>query len=607
MDALYTNITGANNVGLGYQSMYNYKSGNSTAIGYQAMYTNQTGAGATAVGYQALYAGTGASNTAFGSNALKAVTSGTSNIGVGASAGYGTTTGSYNINIGEGTSYSNTAGSNNTVIGYNALMWGTAGSNNTSIGYQAGYRLDGGVGNIFLGANAGPSGFETFSNQLYIANAAGSPLIWGDFSAKKVAINLSTPTSANNTFNVAGSMCVTATGVCTSNTAGTIYTTNTVITGADVAENYVSVQKLQPGDLVSMAENSNSQAVVKASNNSNGTLLGVVSSAPGVTINSEAKTDSIHKYIYPIALSGRVPTKVSTANGSIKIGDALTVGETPGIAVKATQSGYIIGRALESYNSSGTHVIEVYATAGWYSPMQIDGLGNIISDDGTSLANLSSSEQSSLLEKILGVSDKIDGSAHLTERITVMENKIKNLEEYREFVENILASEAEKSISTSDELLQSFDTVNIKNASVSGEILIGSIKITSAENSITSSDIPLKLQTSGTANVDMFNGTITFSSNGDVVTSGTVSVKKINISTEDEEYASIGEGTLLKGEKSVVISTTAVSEKSNIFVTAKTLFSGTLAVTEQKDKESFKVEIEKEAAQDIKFNWWIVN
>src|SRR5690606_14906190 len=109
--------------------------------------------------------------------------------------------------------------------------------------------------------------------------------------------------------------------------------------------------------------------------------LGVVSSNPGVTLNSEAETDSSHEYIYPIALSGRVPTKVSVSNGEIKAGDPLTVGEIPGVAVKATSSTYIVGRALEEYSGSGVGKIMMYASVGWYSEMRINDEGNLVTDD----------------------------------------------------------------------------------------------------------------------------------------------------------------------------------------------------------------------------------
>ncbi len=51
----------------------------------------------------------------------------------------------------------------------------------------------------------------------------------------------------------------------------------------------------------------------------------------------------------PVALVGRIPTKFSSENGVVQVGDRLTVSKTlPGYAMKQTESGESIGIALES-------------------------------------------------------------------------------------------------------------------------------------------------------------------------------------------------------------------------------------------------------------------
>jgi hypothetical protein len=50
--------------------------------------------------------------------------------------------------------------------------------------------------------------------------------------------------------------------------------------------------------------------------------------------------------------SGRTRVLVSTLNGNIAVGDAITASETPGVGVKTTQNGYVLGTALESFESS---------------------------------------------------------------------------------------------------------------------------------------------------------------------------------------------------------------------------------------------------------------
>jgi len=82
----------------------------------------------------------------------------------------------------------------------------------------------------------------------------------------------------------------------------------------------------------------------KAKKGSN--FIGVISSAPSQVIGEDIFTKA--KRPRPVALSGRVPVKVSNENGEIKPGDLLTVSSLPGVAMKATEPGRVIGMALES-------------------------------------------------------------------------------------------------------------------------------------------------------------------------------------------------------------------------------------------------------------------
>jgi hypothetical protein len=73
----------------------------------------------------------------------------------------------------------------------------------------------------------------------------------------------------------------------------------------------------------------------------------------------------------PVAVVGIVPTKVSTENGPIQVGDLLTTSATPGCAMKASaerlgrmevyQTGTILGKALEPLRE-GKGVIKVLVT-----------------------------------------------------------------------------------------------------------------------------------------------------------------------------------------------------------------------------------------------------
>ncbi|MBP7006047.1 hypothetical protein KBB27_02920, partial [Patescibacteria group bacterium] len=69
---------------------------------------------------------------------------------------------------------------------------------------------------------------------------------------------------------------------------------------------------------------------------------------------------------YPIALAGRVPTNVSSINGAIEPGDALAPSTIPGVAVKATKPGPIIGLALEAFAGQNVGKIEVFVNPTWW-------------------------------------------------------------------------------------------------------------------------------------------------------------------------------------------------------------------------------------------------
>ena len=72
-------------------------------------------------------------------------------------------------------------------------------------------------------------------------------------------------------------------------------------------------------------------------------VIGVVSTKPAVSLNLETE----NKSAYPIVTTGNVKVNVSSINGDIKEGDFISSSSIPG----ARQTGYVIGRALESYAS----------------------------------------------------------------------------------------------------------------------------------------------------------------------------------------------------------------------------------------------------------------
>ena len=141
--------------------------------------------------------------------------------------------------------------------------------------------------------------------------------------------------------------------------AGTIYASSTITTGIDVAENYPTNDfTIEAGDLVA-ADPNVSEHIIKAQSSAGTRLIGVISTAPGVTLGKNSDDAR------PVALKGRVPVKVSMENGEIKIGDPITISSVAGIGMKATLSGEIVGYALKGFSDSAPGEIPVFINVGF--------------------------------------------------------------------------------------------------------------------------------------------------------------------------------------------------------------------------------------------------
>ncbi len=116
--------------------------------------------------------------------------------------------------------------------------------------------------------------------------------------------------------------------------------------GADLAEIYgTNDATLEAGDVVAL-DPAMKAGVQKSTKAYDSTAVGVISTAPGMiigTIEDSGATGAL------VALSGRVPVKVNMENGPIKKGDYLTPSTTPGVAMKSTKAGIVIGQAMTEY------------------------------------------------------------------------------------------------------------------------------------------------------------------------------------------------------------------------------------------------------------------
>jgi len=109
----------------------------------------------------------------------------------------------------------------------------------------------------------------------------------------------------------------------------------------EIARNLEVVDpKAAAGDILSKVEGGLTRAPVPYDRD----LFGVVTENPSVVLNQA--TDKT----LPVISYGEVLVSVSNQNGEIKRGDFVTSSSVPGIGQRATDDGFVLGKALEDLN-----------------------------------------------------------------------------------------------------------------------------------------------------------------------------------------------------------------------------------------------------------------
>jgi len=144
----------------------------------------------------------------------------------------------------------------------------------------------------------------------------------------------------------------------------TAYTGSTCSSGGDYAESVdVTGNKgeFEPGDII-VIDPDNPGHFLKSSAPYSSLVAGIYSTKPGYVGRRQTLDPRFAKSEIPMAMVGIVPTKVTTENGPIRVGDLLVTSSRPGYAMHGTDrdqlTGTVVGKALNSLRS-GTGVIEV--------------------------------------------------------------------------------------------------------------------------------------------------------------------------------------------------------------------------------------------------------
>jgi hypothetical protein len=128
--------------------------------------------------------------------------------------------------------------------------------------------------------------------------------------------------------------------------------------GADVAEYVPFSEKLEPGDVVEIDEEDGQSFRLSSRPNSH-SVGGVISTKPGVSLNTTTAEESAAQGMPRLALSGRVPVKVTSENGAIRAGDLLVSSSKPGRAMRAPATpapGTVIGKAMQKLDGANGEI-----------------------------------------------------------------------------------------------------------------------------------------------------------------------------------------------------------------------------------------------------------
>jgi hypothetical protein len=189
----------------------------------------------------------------------------------------------------------------------------------------------------------------------------------------------------------------------------------------DVAEDYPTRDdSLEVGDVVAV-DTREQGMVVKSGRIYDPAIVGVYSETPALRL-AQLDTQINGGRAIPVALAGRVPVKVSTENGPIAIGDTLTSSSIPGVAMKATKAGAVIGRAMEAYQGEGVGKVMAFvnvSSIGGIGVQVVSALDNIgeVAPQATQAAGLSTIVTDRLVASEIQVgtisASQIDGLSEL--------------------------------------------------------------------------------------------------------------------------------------------------------------------------------------------------
>ncbi len=262
---------------------------------------------------------------------------------------------------------------------------------------------------------------------------------------------------------------------------GVRLTPSALNTGVDLAENFAAVPEsnLLPGQLVSYgAETADGAFAVLSSGQYDDKLFGVVSTQPGQVLDDGKDYEKVQ-----VALAGRVPVLVNDENGAIAIGDPITASSVPGVGMKATGAGQIIGYAMTAYNGSGEGGVIVKLAPGFWAPSmsgilqaQQASFGSLQVTGTAAITGLNVSGQANIASLVVSGNVTVQGELAVIGNVTVA-----NL-----YVGGQLISKGPVPTITNGAALGS---VLGATTGVSGTSAAGTVTVTIGANAVTNGDL----------------------------------------------------------------------------------------------------------------------
>ncbi len=388
------------------------------------------------------------------------------------------------------------------------------------------------------------------------------------------------------------------------------------INNFDVAEEYlVDDETISAGDVVRFKQEAEGELIIERAGGEDeeydNKTIGVISTDPGLYLK-EWK-DGERENGRPVALVGRVPVKVSNENGPIRRGDFLTASSTPGYAMKATEPGLIIGRAMEDFfveeenpdpenNENDSALVEKF-----FSDAKAQMVDAINDDE-----DIDTTEASEILENF---DDLTTDKPSLDETILLGLDGEENQAETP--LEDAEETVAEDEVEVAKGRIMMFVDLGFVGPEgfddkdpISKAFSIESFSLENGDNLFELHDNPESTQLK--INIDELIVAGAMKIEGDVEVLGKLTAKSIqveNLTITDEikfdrsSDALTGEVILPAGEKEITIQNTSVTSTSIIYLNADQFVSHRIKAIDH--GVSFTIEVEKPVEEATKFNYLI--